>query len=881
MMRRISTSLALVCLLLAAGAAGAAEYRFERIIGKPPQIGEPINLAVDRAGTIYVADRTNSQIVRITAEGQMTITRNGVKRPTALSANGTRLVIADESDGGSIAVHGINGSKEKAKTFRVAATGAAARMGGPPAGVAADAQGNLYVTDQFANVVKKYSASGELLQTWGKKGEEPGAFQGPRGIAVDREGNVYVADEYNHRIQKFSSNGQFLGTSSVKTLGVTISDGLGPMSVAVDSKGGIWVAAHTNFHVYKLTPDFRMEVRLDTFGRRPGELAGPVSVAVDANDDVYILDRSRRIQRFSPQGEFLWKFEFPPAAPGELSAPTGLRTDAAGNLWVSDTANFRIQKFAPDGTPLAVFGGFGHGPGEFNGVESLTFDSDGNLWAVDSYNHRVQKFTPEGSHMLTVGTFGEQDGEFIRTKVIDSDPTYPDDPSWEVSAESSGTQSSPAKPSTKTIDTILVNDWHNGRVQRFDTKGRFIHNFGDTGPASRQVHGPTGLAVDRQGNVYVSSWFNNTIQKFDNRGRWLMSIGSKGSGDGQLNGPARLTMDRDGNLVVADWGNNRVQTFSTDGRFLSKVGSQGREGGQFDQPVGVAVDNQGNLFVSDAANSRVQMFRPVREKGDPREPRSGPVSQVQPGHPVYTHVAVFDVKAGEGERFEATVRELRALLKKEPSFINERVLRNVDGLTLQYATYIKFTDPAAAERTYTTRLERLRRYCRREPEAHLTKQTDAYSLSGITTTPNGREYGEGLTGQIAHLGFFIPIPQYRKQYEDVLHETKVLTLQRKPEGYIGEDLLVEVAAPPPQTQTPYSPRATEASPMSINYGEYKTMENAEDSYITRQAVRDQKLVTMERVFFSSLQVPTRFYIFQVIDNYGSPAPATRIAAGGR
>lgn len=868
-MRRIHTSVALACLAFFAIGAGAAEYRFERTIGRPPQIGEPINLTVDRDGTIYVADRTNSQIVRISADGKMTMQKNGVKRPTALAAAGGRLFIADENDGGSVAIHGTNGSKAAPRTLRMASNAAAAgRPGGPPAGIAADAQGNLYVTDQFAHQVRRYSAKGELLQTWGKRGEEPGSFQGPRGVAVDAQGNVYVADEYNHRIQKFSSDGKFLGASSEKTLGVTISDGMGPMSVAVDSKGGIWVAAHTNFHVYKLTPEFRMEVRLDTFGRRPGELVGPVSVAVDADDNVYVLDRSRRIQRFSPQGEFQWKFEFPPAAPGELSAPTGVRADAAGNLWVSDTANFRIQKFAPDGTPLAVFGHFGHGDGEFNGVESITFDRDGNLWAVDSYNHRVQKFTPDGRFLLKVGSFGVQSSEFSRTKVIDSDPTYTED--TEVSTQ---TVTVP-----EVIDTILVNDWHNARVQRFDTNGRFIHAFGDVGPMSQRVPGPTGLAVDRDGNVYVSSWFNNTIQKYDRRGRWLMSIGSKGSGDGQLNGPARLTMDRDGNLVVADWGNNRVQTFSTDGRFLSKVGGPGREGGKFDQPVGVTVDAQGNLFVSDAGNSRVQMFRAEQQR--PERPRARGTAANAPSRSdtIYTHVTVFDVKAGHGPQFEAAARELRPLMQKETGFVNDRVLRNVDGLTLQYATYTKFTDRAAGERAHAARVAKLRQYCRREPEAHLTKQTEAYSLAGITSKPTGREYGEGMTGQIAHIGFFIPIPQYRRQYDEVLHETKELTLARKPEGYIGEDLLVELTPAAPHLQAPYSPRPTEPSPMSINYGEYNTMENAEDSYITRQAVRDQKLVTMERVFFSSLQVPTRFYIFQVIDNYGSPAA---MAAGGR
>jgi hypothetical protein len=235
---------------------------------------------------------------------------------------------------------------------------------------------------------------------------------------------------------------------------------------------------------------------------------------------------------------------------------------------------------------------------------------------------------------------------------------------------------------------------------------------------------------------------------------------------------------------------------------------------------------------------------------------------------VYTKIAIYDVKLGDAAAFEAALVSQRSLLVEEPSFINDRILRNVDGLTLQYATYTKFGDRAVAERTYAQRLSRLRPYCRREPEAHLTRQTEAYSVAGITDTPNGLELGEGSTGQVAHLGLFIPIPQYRTQYDGVLKETKSLTLARKPDGYIGEDLSIEIDVPPPAVQTPYSPHATEASPMSVNYGEYNTMQNAEESYITRQVERDQKLVTMERVFFSSLQVPTRFYIFEVIANYG-------------
>lgn len=842
-MRSVLRSWAFIAALLAATVSEAAvQYQYERTIGRPPSIGEPITLAVDADETVYVADRTNAQIIAISASGTMRQLPNTgrLKRPTAVAVLPDKtLFVVDEADGGRVVTYDVQGSAKKSSALSGA---------GGPSGVAVDAQQNVYISDQFRNVVNKYSPAGALISTLGRTGDEAGSFRGPRGLAIDRSGNLYVADEYNNRIQKFSSDGKLLGTSSPQTLGVTISEGLGPMSVAVDSKGGIWVAAHTNFQVYKLSPTFQLEVRLDSFGRRPGELAGPVAVAVDLKDNVYVLDRSRRVQKFSSSGEYISKYEFPPAALGELSAPIGVVADAGGNLYVADDANFRVQKFAPDGTPLLAFGAFGHGPGEFNGVESLTIDSDGNLWAVDSYNHRVQKFTPEGKFLLSVGSFGKMDAEFSRTKVIDADIEN---------------------------EFIYVNDWHNARVQKFDLNGKFLGTFGDTGPDSTRVHGPTGLTVDRAGNVYVSSWFNNAIQKFDVNGKFVQSIGKEGTGDGQFKGPARLAIDAEGNLVVADWGNSRIQTLTPDGRFVSKLGGPGRANGAFDQPVGVTVDRSGNLFVSDPGNSRVQRFRatgavPVARSA--KAEKTAAVTTPAKSETVFVQVALFDVKPEAREAFEAALREQRPAFVASKSFINDRVLRNIDELTLQYATYTKFADQASAEKLTQDRVTALAKFCRRTPEVHLTRQTHAYSPVEISHQPNGREYAEDRKGQIAHLGMFIPLPRYRAQYEDVLTETKMLTRERKPRGYIGEDLLVELEAPEPARQAPYSPRPQEPSPMSINYGEYNTMEDAEDSYITRQVTRDPKLVTMERTFFSSLQVPTRFYIFQVIDNYtGGPS----------
>jgi sugar lactone lactonase YvrE len=75
------------------------------------------------------------------------------------------------------------------------------------AGIALDAQGNLFVADVDANTVVKLSPSLTVLGRWGGEGSGPGKFVLPEGVAVDGSGNVYVADMGNGRVQKFSPDG--------------------------------------------------------------------------------------------------------------------------------------------------------------------------------------------------------------------------------------------------------------------------------------------------------------------------------------------------------------------------------------------------------------------------------------------------------------------------------------------------------------------------------------------------------------------------------------------------------------------------------------------------------------------------------------------------
>src|SRR5262249_10301284 len=111
-------------------------------------------------------------------------------------------------------------------------------------------------------------------------------------------------------------------------------------------------------------------------------------------------------------------------------------------------------------------------------------------------------------------------------------------------------------------------------------------------------------------NIYIADSGNDRVQKFDSTGHYLSQFGSAGNGPGQLQNPHGLDVDGLGNVYVADLGNNRIEKFDATGAFISRFGSNGTAEGQFDQPTDVMIDVDGNLVVADTNNNRMQEFDP-------------------------------------------------------------------------------------------------------------------------------------------------------------------------------------------------------------------------------------------------------------------------------
>lgn len=323
-----------------------------------------------------------------------------------------------------------------------------------PQGVAVDAAGNVYITDTANEVVRRIAASGGVINTIAGTPDSPGysgdgsygvlaKLNNPTGLAIDSAGNVYIADQGNGLIRKLNmatalistvaggGNGHS-GTDSYGDGGPATSALLsGPNDVAVDSVGNLYIADSYHGLVRKVTASTGIISILagggdggGTDGLGDGEAAtdatlyNPTGVAVDSSGNVYVADSGdcmiRRINASSGEitavagnGYSGYWGDFGPATSAELQNPTGVRVDAAGNLYISDFgANVIREVSAASGVIYTVAGtGTGSDSGD-NGsatnasIEApwnLAIDGAGNLYFVDNANNVVRKVSVNSS----------------------------------------------------------------------------------------------------------------------------------------------------------------------------------------------------------------------------------------------------------------------------------------------------------------------------------------------------------------------------------------------------------------------------------------------------------------------------------------------------
>ena len=290
------------------------------------------------------------------------------------------------------------------------------------------------------------------------------------------------------------------------------------------------------------------------WGRRgldAGRFQRPRAIAIDDQQQLYIVDMTGRIQVFDVDGNLIRFWRTPEVKNGK---PCGMEFSHDGKLMVSDTHYHRVLFYEPDGPliPERTLGGkHGRGLGEFGFVTETVQDSRGNYYVAEYGDYaRIQKFTPAGEPLLEWGGHGSEPGQFLRPQGLAVDAQ----------------------------DQLWVADASNHRIQIFDVSGdrpRFVRMWGEPGNAIGQLRYPYDLFLDGQGHVYVCEFGNQRIQKFTLNGESLGVWGGPGREPARLNQPWDMCPDAQGRIHVLDSYNHRVQRFRWTDSAVSKEDHSG------------------------------------------------------------------------------------------------------------------------------------------------------------------------------------------------------------------------------------------------------------------------------------------------------------------
>ena len=238
--------------------AGGRAWLYSHNIGRNAQVGmgfsQPVGVAARPDGTLYVANRSGEQ------------------NP---SARITKLTV-DQEYIGEFGREGIAYQAGSGSLFTWLT------------GIATDADGNVYASDEWKNQISVFDADGNLQRQWGEAGEGEGQLNGAAGVEIDADGNVWVVSSRSSRVQKFSKDGDFLGGFGAKGSGP--ADLEMPSGIAIDPSGDLYVSDWGNHRVQKYTAGGTHLATFGSQGSGSGELNHPLDVTIDNEGDVYVAD---------------------------------------------------------------------------------------------------------------------------------------------------------------------------------------------------------------------------------------------------------------------------------------------------------------------------------------------------------------------------------------------------------------------------------------------------------------------------------------------------------------------------------------------------------------------------------------------------------------
>ncbi|MGH9027927.1 MAG: hypothetical protein ACRDWD_17725 [Acidimicrobiia bacterium] len=252
-------------------------------------------------------------------------------------------------------------------------------------------------------------------------------------------------------------------------------------------------------------------------GEKKGKLGLIYGLARDANGHIWVADTSNnRVQRFSAGGIFQRKID------GNLSNPEGVAVGPDNKIYVTDSLHDKIKVFGPGGTMKRKWGDSGGADGEFDFPSSVAVAPNGDVYVADRDNDRVQKFESDGDHVLTCDGLNLDRPNGVAVDASDNNVYIADTEDDEVvkmdpTCNQLGQWTSTGRPSMLAAGNgfVYVTDGTADRVQKFETDGDFVDEWGESGSGPGDMNSPCGIALSPGGKVYVAEFLNSRVQKFE------------------------------------------------------------------------------------------------------------------------------------------------------------------------------------------------------------------------------------------------------------------------------------------------------------------------------------------------------------------------------
>lgn len=510
-----------------------------------------------------------------------------------------------------------------------------------PQAVVSDSKGGLFVADWAQSAVCHLSAAGNVEPV---AGDGAAGFLGdggpataaelylPTGLALGKGGHVlYIADRWNQRVRSVD-----LRTGIINTVAGDGIQGFGgdggpatsarldfPTGVAVDGSGDLLIADSGNSRIREVSPDGIIRT-IAGAGKTgvPGngvratlaELEDPTAIAFGPRGNLFITDtgtdrvlildrRTGTISKIAGNGTAGSAGDGGPASSAQLSFPTGLAVDSSGNVFIADTGDQRIRRVdrrSGDISTVPIPGlGYPRGlalvaPDRLVIANTDGYDIESAILGARAASASVSVIAGDG-----FASYDAQPGS-ARTAELDH----------------------PNAVAIAPDGSLVLADGGNAVVRRVDTSGRIstvagtgrAGFSGDGGPASQaELVFPSGVAVDRRGNIYIADSGNDRVRKVSVDDGVINTLIGPATAGG-LQDPTGLAVDPEGDLFVADTGRNQVLELHRDGTVgvVAGTGTAGFAGdggpavrAELDEPTGLAFSGD-SLYIADRANERIR-----------------------------------------------------------------------------------------------------------------------------------------------------------------------------------------------------------------------------------------------------------------------------------